>query len=208
LTSVADAVACAEAGVDWLGLNFCPGSCRRVEVAVAAEIVAALPESSLAVGLFVDRLPAEVAETADRVGVRIVQLHGQEPPEDLGALGRFEVIRAFRLGAVGDIARMTAYLDRAAELGHRPEYVLIDAMVAGQLGGTGHSIATDLLGALPARMPRLVLAGGLTPENVAERVARVRPWMVDVASGVESTPGRKDLARIRAFVRAARSVSV
>jgi phosphoribosylanthranilate isomerase len=204
---VADAITCAEAGVDWLGLNFCPSSRRRVEVAVAAEIVASLPESCVAVGLFVDRPPDEVAETADRVGLRIVQLHGQEPPEDLVALGRFEVVRAFRLVDIGDIARMTAYLDRAAELGHRPEYVLIDAMVAGQLGG-GHSIATDLLDALPACVPRLVLAGGLTPENVAERVARVRPWMVDVASGVESEPGTKDLAKVRAFVQAARSVSV
>jgi phosphoribosylanthranilate isomerase len=205
---VADAIACAETGVDWLGLNFCPSSSRRVEVSLAAEIVAALPESCLAVGLFVDRPPNEVAETADKLGLRIVQLHGREPPEDLVALGRFEVIRAFRLGDAGDIARMTAYLDRAAELGRRPEYVLIDAMVAGQLGGTGHLITTDLLDALPGCVPRLVLAGGLTSENVAERVARVRPWMVDVASGVESTPGTKDLARVRAFVQAARSVSV
>jgi phosphoribosylanthranilate isomerase len=81
--------------------------------------------------------------------------------------------------------------------------VLVDAHVPGQEGGTGQSITGDVLAALPP-LPRLILAGGLTPHNVAERVARVRPWMVDVASGVENTPGCKDPARVAAFVRAVR----
>lgn len=203
LTSVADALACASVGVDRVGLNFHPGSPRRIDPGLAAEIVAALPPSCVAVGLFVDRPPGEVAATADRVGLTGVQLHGSEPPEDLIALGHLSVIRAFRLGNDAAVAAMIAYLCRAEALGRLPDSVLVDGYVAGQAGGTGQSIAAGLLDRLPP-LPRLVLAGGLTPENVAGRVARVRPWMVDVASGVESAPGRKDPARVAAFVAAAR----
>jgi phosphoribosylanthranilate isomerase len=205
LTRVADAVSCAELGVDWIGLNFHPSSPRRVDPEAAVEIVAALPATCKAVGLFVDRQPAEVAATAARVGLTIVQLHGNEPPDDVAALSHLIVVRAFRLADDAAIARMTSYLERASHLGRMPDAVLIDTFVAGQPGGTGHSIALDLLDRLPP-LPRLILAGGLSTENVAERVARVRPWMVDVASGVESSPGRKDAARVATFIRAVRGV--
>lgn len=201
VTSVAEALVCARAGADWIGLNFHPSSPRRIDPIVAREIVAALPPSCEAVGLVVDRPPGEVAEVAARVGLSIVQLHGNEPPEDLLTLGHLRIIRAFRLGDSSAITRMIAYLQRAAELGRVPDAVLIDAYVTGQSGGTGHAIASDLLDELPP-LPRLILAGGLTPENVAERIAKVRPWMVDVASGVESSPGRKDPDRVEAFVNA------
>lgn len=203
LTSVSDALACARAGADWIGLNFHPASPRSIAPGLAAEIVAALPDSCLAIGLFVNRPPAEVVETAARVGLRSVQLHGDEPPEDLPAFASLTLIRAFRLGGAGAVAAMSRYLARAAELGRTPDAVLIDGYSAGQPGGTGRTIALDLLDSLPP-LPRLVLAGGLSPENVAERVARVRPWMVDVASGVESAPGRKDLDRVASFIRAAK----
>jgi phosphoribosylanthranilate isomerase len=205
LTAVADAVDCAEAGADWIGLNFHPGSPRRVAPSVAAEIVAALPPTCLAVGLFVDRPAPEVAETTTAVGLRIVQLHGDEPAEDLLTLGHLQIVRAFRLGDVPAVARMAAYLRRASELGRVPDAVLIDGYAADQAGGTGRAIAWDVLDRLPP-LPRLILAGGLTPENVAERVARVRPWMVDVASGVEASPGCKDPARVAAFIRAVRGL--
>ena len=201
VTSVGEALVCARAGADWIGLNFHPSSPRRIDPIVAREIVAALPPSCEAVGLFVDRPPGEVAEVASRVGLSIVQLHGNEPPEDLLTLGHLRIIRAFRLGDSSAITRMIAYLQRDAELGRVPDAVLIDAYVTGQSGGTGHAIASDLLDELPP-LPRLILAGGLTPENVAERIAKVRPWMVDVASGVESSPGRKDPDRVEAFVNA------
>jgi phosphoribosylanthranilate isomerase len=201
--TVSDAQAMAALGVDWIGLNFHPASARYVEPARAAEIVAALPATTEAVGLFVDRPPYEVAEVAARVGLAIAQLHGSEPPEDMAALRHLRIVRAFRLGTPAALAAMEAYLARAAELGGPPDSVLIDADVPGQAGGTGRTIDPRLLELLPT-IPRLVLAGGLTPENVAERVALVRPWMVDVASGVESGPGRKDLERVAAFVRAAR----
>ncbi len=205
LTSVADALACAAAGVDRVGLNFHPGSPRRIDPGLAAEIVAALPASCVAVGLFVDRPPDEVARVAERVGVTDVQLHGSEPAEDLVALSHLRVIRAFRLGDDAAVEAMIDYLRHATRLGRPPDSVLVDGYVAGQAGGTGQSISTVLLDCLPP-LPRLVLAGGLTPENVAGRVARVRPWMVDVASGVESSPGHKDAARVAAFVAAARGV--
>jgi phosphoribosylanthranilate isomerase len=203
LTGVAEALDCASAGADWVGLNFHPGSPRRVAPSLAAEIVSALPAACIPVGLFVDRPVGEVAETAAAVGLRVVQLHGDEPPEDLGALGLLQIVKAFRLGGVAAVDRMAAYLRRASELGRAPDAVLIDGYATGLAGGTGRAIAWDVLDRLPP-LPRLVLAGGLTPENVGERVARVRPWMVDVASGVESSPGRKDPARVAAFIRAAR----
>lgn len=203
VTCVADAIACAHAGVDWIGLNFHPGSPRRVDPGVASEIVAALPSSCEAIGLFVDRPPAEVGELAGRVGLRAVQLHGREPPEDLVQLGHLFLVRAFRLGDATSLTRMADELRKASDLGRVPDAVLVDAEVPGLAGGTGRSIDLALLDKLPS-LSRLVLAGGLTPDNVGERVARVRPWMVDVASGVESSPGRKDPARVAAFVRAAR----
>ena len=199
---MADALACAAAGADWIGLNFHPASPRRIAPAVAAEIVAALPATCAVVGLFVDRPPAEVQEVAARIGLRAVQLHGDEPVDDLRALGPLRVVRAFRLGDLPAVRRMGEYLRRADELGCPPYAVLVDGYVSGQAGGTGRTIALDLLDHLPP-LPRLVLAGGLTPENIAVRVARVRPWMVDVASGVESSPGRKDPARVAAFIQAA-----
>jgi len=206
LTSVAEALACASAGADWIGLNFHPPSPRGIDPVLAAEIVAALPASVAAVGLFVDQPPSTVAQVADRLGLRIVQLHGHEPPDDLLALKHLQVVWAFRIGGPEGIDRLKRDLLRADELGCPPAAVLVDADVAGLPGGTGRSIAADLLDLLPP-LPRLVLAGGLTPENVADRVARVRPWMVDVASGVESAPGRKDPARVAAFIRAARGFS-
>jgi phosphoribosylanthranilate isomerase len=205
LTSVADALGCARAGVDWIGLNFHPGSPRHIAHSLAAEIIAALPAGAEAVGLFVDRPAAEVAVVAARLGLRVVQLHGQEPPEDLAALDHLYVVRAVRLGHAGAVAQMARYLDECRTRGRPPDAVLVDAYVAGRPGGTGQAIADEVLDRLPAlRLPRLILAGGLTPENVGARVTRVRPWMVDVASGVESAPGRKDPARVAAFVRAVR----
>lgn len=201
LTRVDEALACARMGAQWIGLNFHPASPRYVRPAEAAAIIAALPSSAAAVGVFVDRPAAEVAEAADRLGLQIVQLHGLEPPEDLVALDRFQVVRAFRLDGAAGWSGVTEYLARARALGRVPDAVLIDAYVTGQSGGTGTTIALELLDCVPP-LHRLILAGGLTHQNVAERIARARPWMVDVASGVEKAPGRKDLAQVAAFIRA------
>ena len=144
--------------------------------------------------------PSEVARLANRLGIGIVQLHGQEPPEDLVELAIVSDRSGVSTGRAVGLDRVIEYLGRAGALGRLPDAVLIDAHVPGQSGGTGALVADDVLDSIPP-LPRLILAGGLTPENVAERAARARPWMVDVASGVESVPGRKDLARVEAFIR-------
>jgi phosphoribosylanthranilate isomerase len=204
VTSVDDALECVTAGADWIGLNFHPASPRFLDLARAASIVTALPPSVSPVGVFVDRPAAEIAALARSLGLQIVQLHGEEPPEDLLALGHLQLIKAFRLSRAAGWSTVIDYVERARNLGRVPDAILIDAYVPGQAGGTGASVEDELLDAIPP-LPRLILAGGLTVENVAAKVARVRPWMVDVASGVESAPGRKDSARVAAFVRAAKS---
>jgi phosphoribosylanthranilate isomerase len=204
LTRVDEAVACVNAGADWVGLNFHVRSPRHVDLERAAEIIAALPRPSQAVGLFVDRPAIEVASVARSLGLMAVQLHGDEPLQDLLILDHLWIIRAFRLASAADVERMSDYLTHAGELGRLPDAVLVDAFVSGQAGGTGTLVAEELLPLLPP-LPHLILAGGLTPDNVGERIARVRPWMVDVASGVESSPGRKDLQKVRDFIQAVRS---
>jgi phosphoribosylanthranilate isomerase len=206
LTRLQEAIECLNAGVFWIGLNFHPLSPRYVDLPVARQIIRALPDRSRVVGLFVNRSPSEVSGIALELGLEAIQLHGDEPPEDLAALSRFFLIRAFQLGSGADLSAMEAYLVRAATLGRAPDAILIDARLPGQHGGTGTLVPRELLPRLPHH-PRLILAGGLTPENVAESIGQVRPWMVDVASGVESTPGRKDAARVVSFVQAVRKAT-
>ncbi len=205
LTTPADALACVAAGVDTIGLNFHPRSPRFVDIANAIRVVDALRGQSEPVGLFVDVAPASIIETARAVGLEIIQLHGDEPPEVLAELAGLRVIKAFRLAGPETLDAITAYLDRAEQLGHPPFAILVDAHVPGLAGGTGQAIGDELLSRLPTHS-RLILAGGLTPENVADRIGRAqpRPWMVDVASGVESSPGIKNPERIEAFARAIR----
>jgi phosphoribosylanthranilate isomerase len=204
LTCVEDALACAELGADWIGLNFHPPSPRCVDPSRAESILAALPGHVTAVGVFVDRPAGAVAEVADRLGLDVVQLHGNESPEDVAALGRFKVIRAFRLRTAEGWTIVAEFLARTEALGRPPHGVLVDADVPGVAGGTGVTVDASVLDAVPP-LPRLILAGGLTAENVGDRIRRVRPWMVDVASGVESAPGRKDSARVAAFIQAVRA---
>jgi phosphoribosylanthranilate isomerase len=214
LTQVDNALACAEAGADWIGLNFHPASPRSISVERGAEIASALVDQGKAIpiGLFVN-LEFEVMRRIahQEVGVFTVQLHGDEDVDYLKRCSSYkpcvQVVRAFRLSDRKSIEAMQAYLDEAKARWCSPHAILVDAHVSGQPGGTGQTIAMDLLDQLPPH-PRLILAGGLTPENVAEAVARVRPWMVDVASGVESSPGLKDLTKVAAFVRAAKGISV
>ena len=212
MTTVDEALACAEAGADWIGLNFHPASPRSITVERGAEIASALLEQGIAlpVGLFVNlefEAMRQIAQEA--IGLHAAQLHGDEDVGYLWQCARCKpfitVVRAFRLSDQNSVMRMKAYLNQAETQSCSPHAILVDAHVPGLLGGTGQSIADVILDKIPPH-PCLILAGGLTPENVAERVARVHPWMVDVASGVESAPGIKDLARVQAFVEAVRSV--
>jgi phosphoribosylanthranilate isomerase len=210
LTDVQSALACAEAGADWIGLNFHPASPRSITPGLGAEMSSALYGKARVVGLFVDRPFEELAETILEVGAMdTIQLHGEEDVAYLRRCAKFKpplkVVRAFRLSDAPAVARMVSYLGEAKAAGCPPHAILVDAHVPGQPGGTGHSIPFDVLAHLPSH-PRLILAGGLNPSNVAARVARVRPWMVDVASGVESSPGVKDPRLVSAFVAAARRI--
>jgi phosphoribosylanthranilate isomerase len=192
VTTVEQAVACADLGVDALGVNFVATSPRRVEETRAREIVAAVGERTLVVavvsGLSVEAMRGLVART----GVGCLQVHGGDAAD----------VAALLPHAYGAVAVANA-VDVAVAEAMPGEYVLVDAKVAGALGGTGHTFDWSLVVGLASRR-KLVLAGGLTPSNVRAAIARVRPWCVDVASGVESAPGVKDLGKVRAFVEAAR----
>lgn len=201
--------AAAAAGADAVGLNFFAGSTRVVDRATAAEIAGGLPASVVPTGVFVNHAAGEIVETVRECGLRAVQLHGDEPPEMLadlrGALPGIWIIRAWRLGRDG-LDPLGRLLEELRLLGAEPDACLVDARVDGRYGGTGRTAPWDLLsGGWPAGWPRLILAGGLTPENVGAGIRTARPWGVDVAGGVEAAPGVKDAALLRRFVEAART---
>ena len=188
-----DARAAARAGADFLGLNFWPGSPRHVEVVRAREIADAVPGTPL-VGVFVDAPRALIEQVAAEVGLAAVQFHGDE---DAAYCGRWpwRTIKALRVRAGDDVATL------AAE--YSTDYVLVDTRVEGMPGGTGVPLVGIDLDGVPAE--RLFVAGGLRPESVADTVRRVRPFGVDVASGVEERPGRKDHAKVEEFIRRAKA---
>jgi phosphoribosylanthranilate isomerase len=205
ITTVEDALVAARAGADAIGLNFFAHSPRYVAAETAESIIRALPGGLSKVGLFVDTPADEICRLFDRLRLDLIQLHGEQPPEFVAQLAPRPVMRAFRVGPE-KVEPVAEYLQRCRELEHELELVLLDSLVAGAFGGTGRLLSWSVaqayrceLGAVP-----LVLAGGLTPENVAAAIRAVGPAAVDVASGVESRPGRKDPARVEAFVAAAR----
>jgi phosphoribosylanthranilate isomerase len=203
VTGEADALLAAELGADAVGLNFYPRSPRLVPAAVAARIVRALPPFVEPVALFVNE-PLEAAFAAARAlgALRTVQWHGERPEACPDPSWRF--IPAFQVRDADDLERVRRYLDDCRERDRLPAAVLIDGHVPGQYGGTGAAAPWRLLAEFRPDVP-LILAGGLTPENVAEAVRLVRPYAVDVASGVEQSPGKKDPEKIRRFVDAVRS---
>lgn len=192
VTTVSDAVACAELGVAAIGLNFVPSSPRCITLERAREIAGAI-RGVLVVGVIANMTEAEMRAVREVVGC--LQLHGDEPPE---ALTPFlpHAYKAIRVSTAADVERARGYPG---------EHVLVDAKHPDQpsaLGGTGMTFDWSLVRAF-AKERKLTLAGGLTPDNVARAVAEVAPFCVDVASGVESSPGVKDLVKVRAFLRAA-----
>ncbi|HVU01970.1 MAG TPA: phosphoribosylanthranilate isomerase [Polyangiaceae bacterium] len=192
LTRAEDAVACAELGATALGLNFVPTSRRRVDERTAREIADAVRGRVELVGVMADVDPSEAARIRDAVGLDYVQLHGDESAEVVEAL----LPRAFKAVRIGDAEDARLASDVPGER------ILVDAKVSGELGGTGKTLDFSLVRRLAEERP-LLLAGGLTPENVTRAVRVVRPFGVDVASGVESSPGVKDRARVAAFIEAA-----
>jgi phosphoribosylanthranilate isomerase len=206
ITNVDDAWAVAQAGADALGVNFYSRSKRYVSAELARDILAAIPAEIVKVGLFVNSPPSDVCRLFDELTLDLIQLHGDEPPEFLLQLGGRPIMRAFRIGPEG-LRPVIDYLHRCRELGASPVLTLLDSAVQGAYGGTGETLDWSLARqyVLMSDLPPLVLAGGLTPQNVAEAIRIVRPTAVDVASGVESRPDRKDHATVNAFVRAAQN---
>jgi phosphoribosylanthranilate isomerase len=205
MTRVGDALAAADAGADAIGLVFWPGTPRVVAVEQARAIAAALPPFVSVVGLFVDPAPEHVRATLAVVPLDILQFHGNEAPDLCRAFGRPYV----KAVAVGERAKATDLIEYAARYPDASA-LLFDAPPSGGLpGGTGRTFDWE---ALPRGLPRpLVLSGGLTSGNVGAAIRRVRPWAVDVSSGVETTgpdgkpvKGIKDPGRIRAFIEEVR----
>ena len=196
ITNLEDALAALEAGAGMLGFNFYARSPRYVSPAEARRVVERLPEGAACVGVFVNEAtPEEVERVARESGVGAVQLHGAETPEFCRALRGLTTIKALRVGPGFTAEAASAYATDA---------VLLDAYVAGEWGGTGRTFDWSLARSTREAVPRLFLAGGLNPENVAAAVAAVRPFAVDVCSGVETSPGRKSLPLIRRFVEQVR----
>ena len=194
VTTPEDAAMAAAAGADAIGVNLWPGSKRHVTLEVAREVLAAVPAGVLKVGVFVDAAASEVERCLDELGLDRAQLHGDEAPGDFGRLDA-RLIRVVRV-------RDEASFER--EAGWSPALWLYDAFVEGY-GGAGVPAPWPLIAAR-ARRP-FVLAGGLTPANVAAAIAETRPEGVDVASGVESSSRRKDPAKVAAFINAARTAA-
>ncbi|HZZ85650.1 MAG TPA: phosphoribosylanthranilate isomerase [Anaeromyxobacteraceae bacterium] len=190
ITRLEDALLAAELGADALGFNFWPGSRRYVAPEAVREIVRRLPPFVFAVGVFVNAMRSEIWTASGEAGVNAIQLHGDEPVGECSQYN-FPVLYRLRAGEAWDEAALARSQARA---------FLLDTPSATQ-GGTGvafdWSLARSVIGGKP-----VVLAGGLTPENVGEAVRRVRPFAVDVASGVESSPGVKDPEKLARFVEA------
>jgi phosphoribosylanthranilate isomerase len=191
ITSEQDALVAVAMGADALGFIFAPSS-RQVAVGAIAEIVRRIPPEILTVGVFRDSLPERVVEVVSQAGLRAAQLHGRETPEEVAYVSERVplVIKAFAVGA-RPLSDLGAY---------RADAFLVDAPDP----GSGQVFDWRLVENIP-RSRRLILAGGLNPDNVAEAIRLVRPWGVDVSTGVESAPGKKDARLIRSFVQAARA---
>jgi len=191
-----DALAAMDAGADLIGFNFYPKSPRFVEVGMVRNIMSVLRQIGrvTTVGVFVNASATEIRATMETLGLNLAQLHGDETPEFMHALDG-KTFKAFR-GVPENI--------NGFERQDVPAF-LVDAAVKGVYGGSGVTADWNSAALLARKYP-LLLAGGLTPENVADAVRQVRPWGVDVASGVESAVGEKDASKMIAFVKAVKSL--
>jgi phosphoribosylanthranilate isomerase len=198
ITHIDDAWSAIQAGADVLGFNFVPGSKRRVDVQLARSIIEQIRGQALAVAVVADLPTREALELLSTLGADRLQLHGDESQDQLRALSP-SAFKALRVGAAEDVPLVLSFP------GHP---VLVDAKVEGQLGGTGRVVDWTLVAPVARQRP-LILAGGLTPDNVEQAVRIVQPWGVDTASGVDAStdPRRKDPSRLRRFVAAARRAS-
>ncbi|MDP8247836.1 MAG: phosphoribosylanthranilate isomerase [Candidatus Tritonobacter lacicola] len=193
ITSVRDALATCELGADAIGLVF-SGSPRKVSLNAAAEIAGRVSPFVTVVGVFVNEEREFVSRALEQCSLDLVQLHGDESPEYcLSFPGR--VIKSFRIGEAGDISPVSSFSVRAA---------LFDSRVRGAFGGTGKAFEWKVLGDVTRLQLSVILAGGLNADNVGRAIEIVRPYAVDVSSGVEAEPGKKDYARMKEFMQKVR----
>lgn len=193
ITNAGDALAAAECGADALGFVFYDKSPRSVSPQQAADIIALAPPFITTVGVFVNEDPSRIREIAAFTRIHVVQLHGDESPADCGVWHR--VIKAFRVSQLSDLGIIRQYAGST---------FLLDAYSPESYGGTGQTFNWDI--AVEAKgFGRIILSGGLTPENVERAVQRVRPYAVDVSSGIERSKGRKDHDRMRDFIERAKA---
>jgi phosphoribosylanthranilate isomerase len=196
ITNAADALAAVDAGANLLGFNFYEKSARFLAQNAAAKIRTELPKNVETVGIFVNKPAADVAALCSLLKLHAAQLHGDEPPEVVAELGRsVSVIKAFRVEPDFVLKTLDEY--------HNVFAFLFDAAHTGQYGGTGRTSDWDVA-RRAGKDHRIILAGGLKVENVAAAVRIVRPYGIDVASGVESRPGKKDHGRLREFIQEVR----
>ncbi len=207
-TSLADANLALAAGADAVGFVLAP-SPRQIQQETAAEIIAALPARIEKIGVLVNESPESVARLAQNVGLTGIQLQGDEPADQLrayrSALASRKIIKTLQAQQL--LAGGSDYLDRYLRASEFFDAVLLDSGVPGRRGGTGVTFDWNAVLPLVARIKQqmpVIIAGGLTPENIADAVRLFAPWGVDVVSGVESAPGKKDAARLRNFVDAVR----
>jgi phosphoribosylanthranilate isomerase len=194
ITTLADAMVAVEAGADALGFNFYRPSPRYIRPEKAREIIDRLPESILKVGVFVNEDVESVARIATEANLSAVQLHGDESPEYCHKLAGQYVVKVFRAGDGVDVET------------YGVDAIMLDTKDDLLRGGTGRVFDWSIAQRTNDSTPKLFLAGGLSPENVAEAITTVRPYAVDACSSLEERPGRKDHTRVRAFVKAVRSV--
>ncbi len=206
ITNVEDGQLAARLGADAIGLNFYSRSKRYIDKETARRILCRLPPFVEPVGLFVNRPLVDVCSVAEDLGlVRSVQIHGDklEPiPEE-----PFRFIPAFPVRDSESLEEIRQYLDSCRQKGPLPAALLVDAHVPGEYGGTGQTAPWQVLAEFQSEFP-VILAGGLTPDNVAEAIRNVRPYAVDVASGVEKRPGEKDRDKMKRFIDQAREAAV
>ncbi|HTA30450.1 MAG TPA: phosphoribosylanthranilate isomerase, partial [Candidatus Cybelea sp.] len=194
ITSAADAEAAVEAGADVLGLMFYPGSKRHITLERAQEIARLLPPHILRTGVFADPDPADVFAAVQHCQLNLLQFHGAETPEFCQQFG-IMTMKAFRMRDDDSLLFMSNY---------HTDAFLLDSHVAGKPGGTGETFNWELAIAAKKFGKPIFLAGGLTPDNVADAVRKVEPFGVDVSSGVEQSPGKKDVNKMQDFIAAVR----
>jgi phosphoribosylanthranilate isomerase len=198
VTTIDDAIMVAECGADAIGFNFYPPSPRSVSPSVAMSLIQALTPFVAPVGVFVKTPMRQATAIAFQLGLRAIQTVDEIAQTESAT--PFAHIPVFRIAIADDVSNAKTFCQN-----HRPAAILIDSHVPGQMGGTGRTAPWDLLAGVNFGVP-VILAGGLTPDTVGEAIRIVRPWAVDVASGVESSPGRKDRGMVRDFIKTVRAI--